>query len=585
MSKSDSLWDHPYLRTQLIAYIGNKRALLPFLGELFRERTLLSRDSGGPAGATVPRFLDPFAGSGSVARLAKYLGFAVTAGDWELYSYVLNLAHLGVEPDDLLNLFPQPGGLAGVLSELNGLREPAEEYIARHFAPASTADADYRRERLFYTRENALFIDAVRRRIEELYPVALTGDAPLVGSEEPAGRTAVGRRGPAGSLSASPSAGRQKALLLASLLYQAATHANTSGVFKAYHKGFGGHGRDALERIMQPMQLQPPVLFEGAAPAVVRRAEAADLAAGESYDVAYLDPPYTGHQYGSNYFMLNTIARWDKPPVPQERGPDGRFRQKAGIRPDWRETRSAYCYRETAPDALRRLLKAIDARQIYLSYNTEGIIPFEELIDILERRGRVELFSRDYTVYRGGKQSIRRATRNAELVLLVTTSEAPRVADRTKMKRLRLEKSVDRLLRGRFAPARLSKLDAPFLRVDTVDDYRIAAVEPDPRELSIEQLDTLRRALEEAQVRDHFEEVSVLAGLLVSGDRPPRVVRDYQRRALWCLRKFSFRRYQAEFEAAAERLEELLRTTDLDLSILEEGLGEELARGRRRIAG
>jgi adenine-specific DNA-methyltransferase len=33
------------------------------------------------------------------------------------------------------------------------------------------------------------------------------------------------------------------------LLYGAATHVNTSGVFKACHKGFGGHGRDAQVRL------------------------------------------------------------------------------------------------------------------------------------------------------------------------------------------------------------------------------------------------------------------------------------------------------------------------------------------------
>ena len=33
-------------------------------------------------------------------------------------------------------------------------------------------------------------------------------------------------------------------------------------------------------------------------------------------DIAYLDPPYAQHQYGSNYHLLTTIARWDRPPAP-----------------------------------------------------------------------------------------------------------------------------------------------------------------------------------------------------------------------------------------------------------------------------
>ena len=79
-----------------------------------------------------------------------------------------------------------------------------------------------------------------------------------------------------------------------------------------------------------------------------------EFLAGRSADICYLDPPYAVHQYGSNYFMLNTIARWDRPPVSEERGPDGRLRQKAGIRADWKRTRSAFCYRDTAAAALTR---------------------------------------------------------------------------------------------------------------------------------------------------------------------------------------------------------------------------------------
>ncbi|MFP4432021.1 MAG: DNA adenine methylase [Spirochaetaceae bacterium] len=573
MSKPESFWDHPYLRTQLIAYIGNKRALLPFLGELFRERGLkrgLKR--GGNRGLSTPRFLDPFAGSGAVSRLAKYLGFAVVAGDWECYSYVINRAHLGVDPTELAGLFSEYGGIDALLSELNGLypgngvlpgggHEPPAgplppgwpAYIARHYAPAATESADYRRERLFYTRENALFIDAVRNRIEELYP---------------------------GSVD---SAGPEKALLLASLLYQAATHANTSGVFKAHHKGFGGHGGDALGRILRPMVLQSPVLYDGAARAEVRRSEAERLARGRSFEVAYLDPPYTGHQYGSNYFMLNTIARWDKPPVPEERGSDGRFKEKAGIRSDWRRTRSAYCYRGSAPEALRRLVDSIDAGRIYLSYNTEGIIPFEELIDIMESRGRVELFLKDYTVYRGGKQSIRRATRNAELVLLVTTNEAPRPRDRRRIEEIRLLQEVQTLLHGRFVPEKLRSVQLEGVDLETAHGYRITRVVPPVEELTVEVLETLRDALDAARVGDHFEEITVLGRLLSGTELPPPTSREYQRRVLWCLRKFSFRRYRAQFEEAEALLRDVLDEAPEELSILRSGLEKEVARAGLRM--
>ena len=45
----------------------------------------------------VRTFLDPFAGSGAVARLARARGWQVTAGDWEPFSVEINRCHLGLE--------------------------------------------------------------------------------------------------------------------------------------------------------------------------------------------------------------------------------------------------------------------------------------------------------------------------------------------------------------------------------------------------------------------------------------------------------------------------------------------------------
>ncbi|MFW5801530.1 MAG: DNA adenine methylase, partial [Spirochaeta sp.] len=346
-----------YLQDQLIAYIGNKRTLLPFLQRVF------SQYAGAAAGL---RFYDPFAGAGAVSRLAKTMGYQVHCNDWEEYSYVINSCWLGVDQCDLDLIFQKRGGVEAVFNELQSVGEhgkPVQPYISRHYAPKRTATADYRRERLFYTRENAEFIDAVRTQIDEWYP-----DGELE----------------AGDI-------RAKHILLGSLLYEAATHANTSGVFKAFHKGFGGHGGDALGRIMAPMQLEIPVLHDSLPGVrhVVTRMDAARAAGEGSYDLVYLDPPYNCHQYGSNYFMLNTIARWDRPAVDNSFAPDGRLAQKAGIRKDWTDTRSPFCSRSLASQALAGLLDTLDSRFIMMSYNTDGIISFEEQMDLFASRGKV----------------------------------------------------------------------------------------------------------------------------------------------------------------------------------------------------
>jgi adenine-specific DNA-methyltransferase len=380
---------HPFLTEQLIAYIGNKRALLPFLYGVF------SRLAPEPSRAT---FLDPFAGSGAVSRLARLMGFAVGANDLEHYSYVINSCHLGAAKADLAVLFRGKGGLESILAGLNSLPPPSEEkaYISRHYAPRSTGNADWRTERLFYTRENALVIDAVRERIEEMYPGTPVEEAL-----------------------------RQKMTLLAPLLYEAATHTNTSGVFKACHRGFGGHGRDALKRIMAGIVLRPPVLIDAPAPSSVACMDALDFLSQRSADICYLDPPYAVHQYGSNYFMLNSIALWDKPPVSAARGRDGRLRSKAGIRPDWTRTRSEFCYPATAFGAMRRIVQAADCRWLVVSYSDEGLIGLEELCELLSGTGSLSLSFTGYVEYPGGKQSLGRTTRNQELVLVVERGAEP----------------------------------------------------------------------------------------------------------------------------------------------------------------
>jgi adenine-specific DNA-methyltransferase len=97
---TDPLILSQYLSRNLIAYIGNKRSLLDFIREAIEY-------TGIQEGA----FLDLFAGSGSVSRLAKTMGFSVYSNDWEFYSFVLNKAFLEIHPETLDSLFQDKGGL------------------------------------------------------------------------------------------------------------------------------------------------------------------------------------------------------------------------------------------------------------------------------------------------------------------------------------------------------------------------------------------------------------------------------------------------------------------------------------------
>ena len=365
-------FNSPYLTEQIIAYIGNKRKLLPLIYKAI--------ENAGISPAENIKFFDVFSGSGVVARFAKFLGMEVYANDWEYYSYVLNQGFLNFNESDIEKIFGNRAEFESLLNKINSLPVPGEEnqYIAKYYAPKEfdVEQVDYKTERLFYTRENALAIDKIRNYIEE-------------------NRTQ----------------GSEKVfyLLLAILIYESATHTNTSGVFKAFHKEFGGHGKDALSRIMKKIELHFPVLIDSKAPVHVFQENANELARKlKGIDIAYLDPPYNQHQYGSNYHLLNTIAKWDKIPAPLDLNSKGILKRKAAIREDWINTRSDYCYRDSAEKSFEDLIMNLDARFIFISYSTDGIIPF---------------VTNEYTTYRGGKQSNKRQNTNIEFILSIDTSQ------------------------------------------------------------------------------------------------------------------------------------------------------------------
>ena len=440
----------PYLTEQIIAYIGNKRKLLPLIYKAIQ-------DSGISLEGKVS-FFDVFSGSGVVSRFAKYLGFEVYSNDWEYYAYVLNRGFLEFNESDIKKIFGSQSEFEKILDKINSLPEPNEEnqYIAKYYAPKEfdVEEADYKRERLFYTRENALAIDKIRNWIEsyQLKNEKITDEAESDFFRE-----------------------KVFYLLLADLLYESATHTNTSGVFKAFHKEFGGHGKDALSRIMKKIELHSPVLIDSKSKVHVYQENANELARKiKGIDIAYLDPPYNQHQYGSNYHMLNTIAKWDKIPAPLELNSKGLLKKKAAIREDWINTRSEYCYKDSAEKSFEDLILHLDARYIFISYSTDGIIPFERMREICTKRGRLSLVTNEYTTYRGGKQSNRRQNTNIEFILSIDTSRKSDEESIREIDFILKRKKTLLLFKQKYSYERLEKIADEILGGEKI---RVAGIE------------------------------------------------------------------------------------------------------------
>ncbi len=424
----------PYLTEQIIAYIGNKRKLLPLIYSAM-ENTGLELKPG-------LKFFDVFSGSGVVSRMAKSLNFEVYANDWEYYANVLSKGYVETNDSDIVELFGSEEKFIQKLDEINSLKNPTSEkqYIAKYYAPKEfdAGLVDFKTERLFYTRQNALAIDKIRNYIESAY------------SE---------KQNPKNSKKIEAENARNakiRNLLLSELIYESATHTNTSGVFKAFHKGFGGHGKDALKRIMAGIKLNRPILIDSEQPVHVFQENANELVKKiRGIDIAYLDPPYNQHQYGSNYHLLNTIAKWDHIPAPLDLNSKGVLKEKAAIRHDWVNTKSDYCYREIAEKTFSELIDSIDAKHILISYSTDGIIPFTKMRDICTRKGRLSIVTNEYSTYKGGKRSNSRQNTNIEFILCIDTAKTNDEESLKKIDAILMRKKLMLLFKQKFSEKKI----------------------------------------------------------------------------------------------------------------------------------
>lgn len=424
----------PYLTEQIIAYIGNKRKLLPLIYSAM-ENTGLELKPG-------LKFFDVFSGSGVVSRMAKSLNFEVYANDWEYYANVLSKGYVETNDSDIVELFGSEEKFIQKLDEINSLKNPTSEkqYIAKYYAPKEfdAGLVDFKTERLFYTRQNALAIDKIRNYIESAY------------SE---------KQNPKNSKEIEAENKRNakiRNLLLSELIYESATHTNTSGVFKAFHKGFGGHGKDALKRIMAGIKLNRPILIDSEQPVHVFQENANEIVKKiRGIDIAYLDPPYNQHQYGSNYHLLNTIAKWDHIPAPLDLNSKGVLKEKAAIRHDWVNTKSDYCYREIAEKTFSELIDSIDAKHILISYSTDGIIPFTKMRDICTRKGRLSIVTNEYSTYKGGKRSNSRQNTNIEFILCIDTAKTNDEESLKKIDAILMRKKLMLLFKQKFSEKKI----------------------------------------------------------------------------------------------------------------------------------
>ncbi|MDR0721736.1 MAG: DNA adenine methylase [Treponema sp.] len=261
-----------YLTQQLITYIGNKRSLLGFIGNGIKivQKKL---------GKTKLKIFDVFSGSGVVSRFFKQYSSLLIANDLEKYATLINQCYLtnisSINTKELNSIYrdilnnADNNLLSGIIREL--------------YSPKDENNINIE-DRVFYTVRNAMYIDTIRQLIDNVPE-------------------------------------NYKKFFLAPLLSEASIHANTSGVFKGFYKNretgigqFGGLNQDALFRITGNIVLPFPIFSNFETDTLIYNGDSNNIIKElPEVDIAYLDPPYNQHPYGSNYFMLNLILDYKYP--------------------------------------------------------------------------------------------------------------------------------------------------------------------------------------------------------------------------------------------------------------------------------
>ena len=365
--------DTQFTYQSMLTCIGNKRKLIPHIFEIVDNlRNRLQKPKLA--------IMDAFTGSGVVIRGLMSLCDQVYTNDLEQYAHIMSRCFLETPAAEV------QAQIAAHIDKMNRIAATGpyrlDGPISRLYAPQDTDDIKVG-ERCFYTRENALIIDTLRQYIAD--------------SVEP----------------------ELQNYLLAPLLIKASIHTNTAGVFKGFYKDgelgcFGGKGKNALSRIMNPIRVEIPTWSS----TIVSKVQCCCGDIGDVIktqippilDVIYLDPPYNQHPYGSNYFMLNVIIENCEPVA---------LSRVSGIPTNW--NKSAYNSRKTAVNAMRELLANATSKSAYvvLSYNNEGIIEAEDWAQLFEPYV-VEKREIDYDTFKGSRNLQNRSNKVVEIMYIIS---------------------------------------------------------------------------------------------------------------------------------------------------------------------
>ncbi|APX73276.1 Dam family site-specific DNA-(adenine-N6)-methyltransferase [Companilactobacillus allii] len=300
-------------------FIGSKTRLLTQIDELLTKHLDGSEKT----------FADIFSGSNVVGEYFK-TRYAITTNDLLYFSYALAKGEID------LNSQPSFTGLFKLnihnpfdyfnqydISNYSG------DFITNNYSSAG------KEKRLYFTVANAKRIDFIRVTIQKW-------------------------------LDNNDITSNEYFYLLASLIEAVPFVSNTTGTYGAYLKNFND------KRATKPLKLEPMKIHNNKQQNRAFNEDANELVKKIHGDIVYIDTPYNIRQYGSNYHLLETIARYDDPKI----------HGVSGVR-DYTDLKSEYSAKNKAKETMQDLLDNLKFTHVLLSYSTDGIISEDELNEMI----------------------------------------------------------------------------------------------------------------------------------------------------------------------------------------------------------
>ncbi|MEG1916297.1 MAG: DNA adenine methylase [Muribaculaceae bacterium] len=336
-------------------FIGNKENILDKIYSTLVEYGIVGKT-----------FFDFFSGTTNVARYYKRLGYLVTSSDILYLSYCLQKAYIENNEvplfSKLLNeiknkvnsmaLFSTP--LDFVITYLNHIKG-IDGFIFKNYTPGGSENLQI--PRMYFNDYNGKKIDAIRNKIEEWNKAGLLYE-------------------------------NEYYILLSCLIESVPFYANISGVYAAFQKKWDPRAKK--EFILRPIEI---ILSDKKNK--VYNIDSIKLCHDIDVDILYLDPPYNERQYAPNYHLLETIAMNDNPQITGITGMRNYDSQK-----------SKFCNAKSALIELDNIAKTSKYKYLVMSYNSEGIMSQNDILETLKKYGKTIVCQFEYSRFKSNNNGL-----------------------------------------------------------------------------------------------------------------------------------------------------------------------------------